>query len=224
MELEPAERGRVVVLNGGSSSGETALARRLQAVLDGTWVVLGVDLFLWMLPSRLFADPAGIALEDGVIARGDEYMRLYTAFQRAAATLAQNGVDVLVDDVFLDGADDQGRWTVALGDLAACWIGVRCDPDIAERREIARGDRVVGTARAQARAAHEGVRYDIEVDTGQTDVVRAAEAVAGLLRERWTDVGSSSSEGPYAYPLTSAWTESGSVRPAPWEQRTNKDA
>src|SRR6476661_1017802 len=114
MELEPAERGRVVVLNGGSSSGKTALARRLQAVLDGTWVVLGVDLFLWMLPSRLFADPAGIALEDGVIARGDEYMRLYAAFQRAAATLAQNGVDVLVDDVFLDGVDDQRRWTVAL--------------------------------------------------------------------------------------------------------------
>jgi len=219
MERERSGSGRVVVVNGGSSSGKTALARRLQTTIDGTWVVLGVDLFLWMLPSRLFDDPAGLRLEDGVISRGDEYMRVYAAFQRSVAALADNGVEVLVDDVLLDGGADQQQWSAALHGFDVCWVGVRCDPDIAERREIARGDRVVGTARAQASAVHERVQYDIEVDTGELDVEHAADVVLGRLRERWPDLGRSTSAGPDEYPLSSAWTDRGSIRPAPWERQ-----
>ena len=135
--MDVARRGRVVVLNGGSSSGKTAIARQLQMSLGGAWLLLGVDLFLWTLPSRLFSVPAGIAVNNGVISRGDEFMRLYAAFQHAVATLAENSVDVLIDDVLLHGGRDQQLWTTALGDLDVCWIGVKCAADIAEAREIA---------------------------------------------------------------------------------------
>jgi chloramphenicol 3-O phosphotransferase len=209
----------VVVLNGGSSSGKTAIARRLQIDLGGTWLMLGVDLFLWMLPSRLFDTPAGLVVTDGVIRRGDEFMRLYGAFQRATATLAQSGVDLLIDDVLLDGARDQEAWTAALTGLDVCWIGVRCDAELAERRAAHRGDRIAGAARAQAESVHEGVRYDLELDTGALDVERSARVAADHLRTRWPSLGTSTSNVPYTYPLTSAWTMHGSIRPAPWERR-----
>ena len=136
----------MVVLNGGSSSGKTAIARRLQAGLDGTWLVLGVDLFLWTLPSRLFADPAGFDVADGVITRGEEFMRLYGAFQSATATLADSGVDILIDEVLLDGARDQRSWIAALTDLDVCWIAVRCDAGASRKTRAAqRGDRIAGS-------------------------------------------------------------------------------
>jgi chloramphenicol 3-O-phosphotransferase len=33
----------VIVLNGGSSSGKSSIARRLQDLLDQPWITLGVD-------------------------------------------------------------------------------------------------------------------------------------------------------------------------------------
>jgi chloramphenicol 3-O phosphotransferase len=213
------QRGRVVLLNGGSSSGKTTIARKLQAELDGSWLLLGVDLFLWTLPSRLVGDPQGLVVEGGIIIRGDEFMRLHVAFQRAIATLAANGLDILIDDVLLDGVRDQRLWTDALTDVDVCWVGVRCGADIATQREAERGDRLLGAARAQADSVHEGVRYDFEVDTGLLDTEHAVEVVADHLRARWRSLGESRSNGPYEYPPISAWTAEGSVRPPPWEKR-----
>jgi len=219
MDREESGRGRVVVLNGGSSSGKTAIARRLQADLIGTWLVLGVDLFLWTLPSRLFSDPDGLAVAGGVISRGQEFRRLYIAFQRATTALADRGVDIVIDEVLLDGASDQRLWDSAFHDLDACWVGVRCDAEIAAQREAQRGDRLAGAARVQAESVHEGVRYDYEIDTSARDADESARLVADHLRTRWPSLRSSTSEAPYEYPLTSAWNEGGAVRPAPWERR-----
>jgi chloramphenicol 3-O phosphotransferase len=217
--VDAVGRGRVIVLNGGSSSGKTALARKLQIALGDSWLVVGIDLFMWTLPSRLFADPDGITVSNGVIARGDEYMRLYAAFQRATAALAEHGADVLVDDVFLAGGADQRLWSASLGDLDVCWIGVRCAPNVAEQRELARGDRISGAARAQSTTVHDGVRYDFEVDTGELEVERAAAAVTNHLHDRWPQLSVTAATVPYEYPLTSAFEADGSIRPAPWELR-----
>ena len=61
------------------------------------------------------------------------------------------------------------------------WVGVRCDSAVAEGREIARGDRVQGMAALQAEAVHEGVLYDVEVDTTHTEALACARAIAALV-------------------------------------------
>jgi chloramphenicol 3-O phosphotransferase len=122
VDLDDSGHGRVVVLNGGSTAGKTTLGRKLQSSLDGTWLLLGVDLMLWMMPPELVSDPKGISTDDGVITRGSRFMRVYAGFQQAVATLARNGMDVLIDEVTLDGAADQRRWDDALQDLdASAW-------------------------------------------------------------------------------------------------------
>ena len=59
------------------------------------------------------------------------------------------------------------------------WVGVRCDSTVAAGRELARGDRIQGMAASQATAVHEGVSYDLEVDTTQTKSLAGARAIAG---------------------------------------------
>ena len=58
------------------------------------------------------------------------------------------------------------------------WVGVRCDPEIAAGREIARGDGMVGMAATQADMVHAGVDYDIEGDTSRTEALDCARAIA----------------------------------------------
>jgi chloramphenicol 3-O phosphotransferase len=43
---------RVIVLNGGSSSGKSSIARSLQELLPDLWLTFGVDAFIDALPSR----------------------------------------------------------------------------------------------------------------------------------------------------------------------------
>ena len=209
-----------MVLNGSSSAGKTAIARQLQSLLPGSWLLFGVDLLLWTMPSRLFgSDPEGLSIRDGVISRGDEFMRLYAGFQHAVAGLAATGVDVVIDDAMLGGRADQQLWDAALAAHDVCWIGVRCAPDVVDAREAARGDRAPGTARAQIDLVHRGVAYDFEVDTTELDARSASRLVAEHLRDRWSLERVTVAEERPFYPLTSAWTAEGEIRPPPWEVR-----
>jgi chloramphenicol 3-O phosphotransferase len=170
---------QVIVLNGGSSSGKSGIVRCLQAVLPGTWLALGVDAFVDALPAKMRGSDEGITFAaDGGVSVGAEFRALDAAWAQGVAAMARAGARIVVDDVFLGGPASQRRWRDALDGLRVLWVGVRCDEAVAAGREIARGDRVPGTAAAQAHAVHEGVVYDLEVDTTRTESLVCARAVA----------------------------------------------
>jgi chloramphenicol 3-O phosphotransferase len=210
--------GHLLALNGGSSAGKTTLARKLQSSLDGPWLLFGIDVMMWTLPVEMVGDPDGIQIIDGKIRRGADFMRLYAGFQQALATLVTNGIDVILDEVLLDGVDDQCRWNEALGDLPAHWVAVRCDPDTAERREQERGDRPPGIARRQAASVHRGVRYDIEIDTCRTNVLDAVTLITNDVRRRWSITSTRPRTTSGGLPPTSAWNRDATQRLAPWER------
>ncbi|MFI9363901.1 chloramphenicol phosphotransferase CPT [Kitasatospora sp. NPDC053057] len=170
----------VIVLNGGSSSGKSSIARRLQELLPEPWLHLGADTMVDALPPWLLGGDEGIGgLEDGdgTVAVGPVFARLDAAWTVGVAAMARAGAPILVDEVFLGGAASQQRWRSALEGLDVLWVGVRCDPAVAAAREAARGDRVAGMAAAQASAVHEGVAYDLVVDTAQASPDECAEAI-----------------------------------------------
>lgn len=163
---------QVIVLNGGSSSGKSTLARQLQEALPHPWLTLGVDTLVEALPPALRLPGEGIGFgSEGEVSTGDVFRQLDAAWSLGVAAMARAGARVIVDEVFLGAAASQARWREALTGLEVLWVGVRCDPDVAEAREAARGDRVGGMARAQAERVHEGVTYDLEVDTSGQDAV-----------------------------------------------------
>lgn len=209
--------GRVIILNGGSSAGKTTLGRALQSAMPGPWLLLGIDLLIWTLPPEMINDPDGLSVHEGVITRGKLFTQLYAGFQHAVAALARSGVDVLVDDLTLDGLIDQQRWNNAFQGLDVCWVGVRCAPQIAAERESRRGTRLPGIARHQAQVVHAGVHYDVEVDTGVLDLHGEVSVIAEELRQRWSLMITTESIPKPTLPPTSAWMPEGVIRPAPWE-------
>ena len=173
---------QVIVLNGGSSSGKTGIARCLQAILPDPWLATGVDAFIKTLPASLQASDAGIELTgDGGVSVGPAFRVLEAAWMQGVAAAARAGARTIVDDVFLGGAASQDRWRGALAGLEVLWVGVRCDAAVATGREMARGDRVVGMAALQAELAHRGVAYDLEVDTTHAESLECARAVAARI-------------------------------------------
>lgn len=177
----------VIVLNGGSSSGKSSLATALQQRLEGTWLTLGIDDLIRALSHGPSDTTAAGTLEfkpDGSISVGADFRHAETSWYEGLAAIARSGTGVIVDQVFLDGGDSQARLQAALQGLAVIWVGVRCHPETAEARELGRADRRKGLARDQADRVHEGVSYDITVDTTGTSPAECATKIVATL-ESW---------------------------------------
>ena len=174
---------QVIVLNGGSSSGKSGIARCLQAVLPDPWLAFGTDTLIQAMPpsSQMSADGIEFAA-DGEVSVGPGFRTLEAAWIAGIAAVAQAGARIIVDEVFLGGAASQQRWKNALGPLRVLWVGVRCDAAVAAGRELARGDRVTGMAASQAEVVHRGVVYDLQVDTTHTEALACAQAIAAGVR------------------------------------------
>lgn len=183
--------GRIVLLNGTSSSGKSTLLRALQRRLDGPWLDAGIDRFLFMLPGRYLDVPAWAEVfryvppEPGAgvpfrIEAGPLGDRLVLGMHRAVRALSDGGLDCIVDHVLLSPS-----W---LDDLVAAWagrpvlfVGVRCPVEVVTQRERDRRDRTIGQAASQMDAVHARAGYDLEVDTSVLDPDAAADRVATAI-------------------------------------------
>src|SRR5262249_31783979 len=147
-----------------------SVARALQDKLDELYLHVELDVFLRMVP------PGGWQREGGAVmtlpeqgrgletAFGPLCQTLFSGFHRSLAALGSSGNHLVVDDVLIER-----RWLrealEALSPYPVCFVGVRCPVEVAEDRERARGDRIVGTARGQYEQVHAHGLYDVEVDT-----------------------------------------------------------
>lgn len=156
--------GRVILLNGASSSGKTAIARSLQGEFAEPWLRMGVDVLRTIVPPELTVEaPGALPLMAGV--------------RRAVRALADSGVDVVVDDIILERAwlDD---WAAVLAGVHAWLVGVRCPASVVRERMRLRGDALVPDGVAQLPAVHGHSDYDVEVDTSLASPEHCARRIA----------------------------------------------
>ena len=173
---------QVIVVNGGSSSGKSSIARALQDVLPGLWLTFGTDVLAEALPGRGDDPRSGLVLEpDGTVTVKPEFRAAEEIWYQGLAVMAGRGAFLVLDEVFLAGGAGQQRLRTLLGDLDVLWAGVHCDPLVAANREAARPDRVRGMAISQAVAVHAGVVYDVEVDTTNCSVIACACQIADAV-------------------------------------------
>jgi chloramphenicol 3-O phosphotransferase len=189
----PTMMGKLIVLNGGSSSGKTTLAQAFQDLAPECWMHLGIDLFWCAIP------PGQLDLErvrpeyytwDAVIeADGREWFTVHPgplldkamhARYRAIRAYLEDGMNVIADDVIW-----KREWlldALRIFEAGKVWlVGIRVSDEEGARREMERGDRHAGWNRGSARAAHADIEYDFELDTTDSSVP----ALARELHERY---------------------------------------
>jgi chloramphenicol 3-O phosphotransferase len=177
---------QIIVLNGGSSSGKSTLARELQELLPDLWLTFGVDSFIDALPGRGDSPRADITFRpNGDVQTAPEFSAREDLWRIGLAAMARGGAPLILDEVFLSGGATQTTMRATMEGLNVLWVGVHCDPAVAAGREAKRPDRVPGMARTQAQRVHTDMRYDIEVDTTDMspEACACARVVAGVRHQ-----------------------------------------
>ena len=118
------------------------------------------------------------------------------AWLTGIAAMVRAGARVIFDDVFLGGAASQERVHTHLEGLEVLWVGVRCAPEVAAGREIARGTGSAGWPPRRQRWCTRELTYDVEVDTGTTESIDCAHAIAAFVATGGRVSASPGAHGP----------------------------
>jgi chloramphenicol 3-O phosphotransferase len=191
--------GKVIFLNGSSSSGKTTLAIMLQQLLDEPYQHIALDQFRDGMPGRFrgLNSPAGTPGDRGLnivpidkdgervteIRFGEHGERVLRGMRRAIAAFAREGNNVIIDDLLFKN-DYLLDYAAALHDIPAWMIGIRCSLDIVNEREALRSGRFPGTATSHFHEVHaHDAGYDLEVDTSASSPKECAELIVACLAE-----------------------------------------
>ncbi len=157
----------IIFLYGTSSSGKTTLSKALQHQLEPAYLHVSLDAFASMFPESKLQDQELCSAATP---------KLFEGFYRCIAALVSCGNKVIVDTI----AHENGAqlFKPLFESFEVVYVAVRCPIEELERRELARGDRIIGLARSQVSEAHNFLPYDIEVDTHK----QSAEACAALIK------------------------------------------
>lgn len=171
----------VIFLNGCTSAGKSSVAKSVQDQLSAPFLLTGIDDAFSMLPANLHNNPDGFIFDrdrDGRVRLNFGSFGLATlkAHIRSVAAIARTGMNLILDEVVLTD-DLRKEWVEHLSGTDVMLVGVRCDLEELERREIERGDRVIGQARGQYDIVHADMCYDLEIDTTSITTKDAAKIV-----------------------------------------------
>ncbi len=151
------EPGKLILINGASSSGKKTFAKALQAKLDQPFWHFSFD----------HIRNSGVLPLDRL--RDDDFswpeMRpgVFDGFHRCLPVLAGAGNNLIVEHII-----ETKEWMSDLVELLSgadvYFVAVHCPLDELERREQARGDRRAEEARRDYESIHGHCLYDMEID------------------------------------------------------------
>ena len=159
--------GRVVILNGTSSSGKTTIAQTVRNRRGPDCAAVAIDQFYSSVHSEREND-------------WSLFCSLSEVLFASVAAFADQGFDVVVDSVFERPACIEAC-LYALREIHVSFVGLSCPLDILERRERARGNRPNGLARNQSGRVHEDCVYDLVLDTSESSVEECATRILELF-------------------------------------------
>ena len=144
-----------LILHGPSSAGKSSLAKALQQLWPAPMLHVDLDAF------ELMAEGTTLT----TVNERREAFRVHCAnLQATLRNIAATNFSLVLDFVLRDAAQF-AKCLDALSARSVHLIGVRCDLEALEAREVKRGDRDIGLARAQFDHPEFARSYDLVVDT-----------------------------------------------------------
>jgi chloramphenicol 3-O phosphotransferase len=170
-------QGKIIFLNGASSSGKTTLAMALQATLEHAYLRLSLDDFISFLSPQYLPPLGEKAHELGVYIQP-----IISGFHKCIVELANTGNNIIVDHVL---QEEEWLWECAtlLQNADALFVGVQCSLPVLVQRECERGDREIGLAQYQYERVHRHNHYDVEVNTAEYTVEECVQRIISVVVE-----------------------------------------
>ncbi len=167
-------KGKIIFLNGVTSSGKTSAAERMKELCGNILCVVSNDVFHDMVDWRFF--------------RRDFWKMVaytITAQYHAARGMADAGFTVVIDGMLLDLPEYREQFGASNAELVRrifdgvdiTYVNFTCSPEELRRRNIARGNRGEFQSDDQARRMTKDFPFDLVIDVMKTMPDEAAEQI-----------------------------------------------
>ncbi len=154
------EKGRIIFLNGVTSSGKTSIVEALQERDDIFFYVVANDLFQEIVGDKYLRENYWKYLSEAII------MMYHTA-----KLYSDMGKNVLIDGILVEREEINPHYiqlTEILKNNPLDIVEIWCPPEICRQRNIERGDRYETQSEEQYEIMAENINYSLKVDTSRT--------------------------------------------------------
>lgn len=166
-------KGRILFLNGVTSSGKTSIVEALQEREDVFFHVVANDLFQEMVGDKYLRQDYWKYLSEVII-----------MMYHAAKLFSDMGKNVLIDGILVEREQIRPHYQQLLEimkDSPLDIIEVYCPLEICRQRNIQRGDRYETQSEEQAALMAKEIRYSMKVDTSLLTPEECAEQIIKTL-------------------------------------------
>ncbi len=166
-------QGRIIFLNGVTSSGKTSIVEALQERDDVFFYVVANDLFQEMVGDKFLREDYWKYLSEVII------MMYHTA-----KLYSDMGKNVLIDGILVERDEIKPHYQQLMEILKENpldIVEVYCPLDICRERNIARGDRYETQSEEQHELMAQNIKYSLRVDTSVNSPEECAELIVKEL-------------------------------------------
>ena len=166
-------KGRIIFLNGVTSSGKTSIVDALQTYEEPFFYVVANDLFEQMVGDRFLQKDYWKYLSEVIL------MMYHTA-----KLYSDMGKNVLIDGILVEREQLKPHYQQLLGilkDNPLDVVEVYCPLEICRQRNLARGDRYETQSEEQAALMAANIHYSMRVDTSISSPMECASQIIQQL-------------------------------------------
>ena len=173
------KKGKVIFLNGTSSSGKTTLAWKIQDLADEPYYQISQDMFCEMWPGQYWErNPEKV------------FNHTISLMYHTIRMFVDRGENVVLDHVLLCNEklkSDNGEATLEelkeiLTGIKVLYVKVTCPVEELRKREASRNDREIGLAESQIDLLWPQNDYDLVIDTYNEDTETSAHRILELFQ------------------------------------------
>lgn len=166
-------KGKILFLNGVTSSGKTSIVDSIQARSDVFFYVVANDLFQQMIGEKYLQENYWKYLSKVVL-----------LMYHTAKLFSDKGENVIIDGILVEQPEITPHYKQLkniLADNPLYIIDVSCPMEVCRERNKVRGDRYENQSDEQIRIMAEGIEYHCKVETNKQSSDECAEVIVSSL-------------------------------------------